>query len=179
MISHPWMRKLAPGEQPPQFVLFSFDGAGSHEHWQRLLPVAAASGARFTGFLSGIYLLPNARSTSYNGPGHLPGAASISFGGSEAEVAARAADLNAALAAGHEIGTHYNGHFCQGAEPSAQRWTQAQWNTELDEFFKIIGGANGLHRESLAVRGGRTPCLEGRFDQLAPALAAHGLNYDS
>src|SRR5713101_5778587 len=52
-----WMRRLAPGEKPPQFVLFSFDGVGSHEHWRRILPIADRVHAHFTGFLSGVYLL--------------------------------------------------------------------------------------------------------------------------
>ena len=109
-----WLRKLADGEKPPQFVLFSFDGAGSHPHWQRVLPLAEKVDARVTGFLSGIYLLGDTRREEYAGPGHGRGRAAISFGGSDDEVALRIEDLNAAVAAGHEIGTHYNGHFCQG-----------------------------------------------------------------
>lgn len=101
-----WMRKLKPGEKPPQFVLFSFDGAGSHDHWQRVLPLAEKVNAHVTGFLSGIYLLPDELRGTYTGPGHGAGRASISFGGTDAEVTQRIADLNAAVAAGHEIGTH-------------------------------------------------------------------------
>ncbi len=44
-----WMRRLGPGEQPPQFVVFSFDGVGSHTHWQRMLSIATRVGAHFTG----------------------------------------------------------------------------------------------------------------------------------
>ena len=62
------MRKLRPGEKPPQFVLFSFDGAGSHEHWQRVLPLAEKVNAHVTGFLSGIYLLPDQLRGTYTGP---------------------------------------------------------------------------------------------------------------
>src|SRR5687768_2902658 len=51
-----WNRKLGPGERPPQFVLFSYDGAGSHDQWTRLLELSGRSGARFTAFLSGVYL---------------------------------------------------------------------------------------------------------------------------
>ena len=175
----PWMRRLDPGESPPQFVLFSFDGVGSHRHWQRMLAVAARSGAHFTGFLSGTYLLSEDQRTSYQGPGHPPGRASIPFGGTPADVATRVTDLNRALAAGHEIGTHYNGHFCTGAEPSVGTWSTAQWNAELDQFFEFVSRAPGLRLERSEVVGGRTPCLQGRMDQSVPAMRAHGLRYDT
>ena len=51
------MTPLQPGQKPPQFVLFSFDGAGNTESWQTFMAGAAAVNARFTGFLTGIYLL--------------------------------------------------------------------------------------------------------------------------
>jgi hypothetical protein len=176
-----WMRPLRQDEKPPQFVLFSFDGAGSHDHWQRILPLAEQVNAQVTGFLSGIYLLPDDRSAEYTGPGHEPGVASISFGGPDTEVRTRIADLNAAVAAGHEIGTHYNGHFCAGNEPSEASWSTAQWRDELDQFFGILRDATsrGLRVAETAVRGGRTPCLEGDFEALAPAMADHDFTYDS
>jgi hypothetical protein len=176
-----WMHRLAPGEKPPQFVLFSFDGAGDHEHWQRMLPLARRVGAHFSGFLSGIYLLDDAHRNAYTGPGHPPGRASISFGGAPDEVRTRINDLNAAIADGDEIGTHYNGHFCRGAEPSVGFWQTAQWNSELDEFLGFVRNAQaqGLRVDPAIIRGGRTPCLEGRWDQVFPALRAHGMNYDS
>src|SRR3954465_4234434 len=109
-----WMRPLRPGEKPPQFVLFSFDGAGSHEHWQKMLDRSRRVGnTTFTAFLSGVYLLTDAQRNQYIGPGHLPGKASISFGGSPDEVKTRIDDLNTAKDRGVEIGTHYNGHFCK------------------------------------------------------------------
>lgn len=177
----PWMRPLTEGEKPPQFVVFSFDGAGSHAHWARLLPIADRVDARVTGFLSGIYLLPDSRREEYDGPGHGPGRAAISFGGSDDEVAVRINDLNAALAAGHELGTHYNGHFCQGQEPSAGTWTTTQWQAELDQFFTFVrdATARGLLLDENTVTGGRTPCLEGDFARLAPVLAERGLGYDA
>lgn len=176
-----WMHRLAPGEQAPQFVLFSFDGAGSHAHWQRMLPLAKRVGAHFSGFLSGIYLLDNAHRDAYVGPGHPPGKASIGFGGSPAEVSTRITDLNEAVADGNEIGTHYNGHFCHGAEPSVGFWKTAQWNAELDQFATFVRNARaqGLAVDPTTIRGGRTPCLEGNWDQLFPALRAHGMDYDS
>jgi hypothetical protein len=173
-----WLHKLGAGEKPPQFVLFSFDGAGSHEHWQRVLAKAKATGAHVTGFLSGVYLLPRSRAEDYVGPGHKPGDSSIGFGGSDDEVRTRIGDLNAAAAAGNEIGTHYNGHFCKGQEPSVGVWAAEQWTDELDQFFRFLHNAQGLTIPANAINGGRTPCLEGRFDQLLPVLARRGMTYD-
>lgn len=171
----PWMVTLAADAQPPQFVLFSFDGAGDHAKWQRFLGAARESGAHFTAFLSGVYLLPDERRGDYTGPGHAAGKSSVGFGGSADEVRTRVEDVRAALGDGHEIGTHYNGHFCKGAEPAAGAWDTAAWDAELDQFFRFVRDAGLL----LRVRGGRTPCLEGQFDQLYPAMREHGLTYDT
>ncbi len=176
------MHPLAPGEKPPQFVIFSFDGAGSHDHWQKIMALAGPAEARVTGFLSGLYLVPDAEKTRYRGPGHQPGKSSIGFGGSEADVATLVADLDEARARGHEIGTHYNGHFCSGSEPAVGSWSRAMWNTELDEFAGFVAAAardRGLRLGPSDIRGGRTPCLEGRWDEAVPAMRAHGLTYDS
>ncbi|MEV4313430.1 polysaccharide deacetylase [Actinocrispum sp. NPDC049592] len=176
-----WMHPLKPGEKPPQFVLFSFDGAGSHEHWQRMLDISQKSNATFSGFLTGIYLLPGDQRGQYTGPGHAPGASSVGFGGSQQEVRTRIDDLNTALDRGMEIGTHYNGHFCRGAEPSVGRWDANGWRQELTEFFTFFDQATkqGLRVDPSSVKGGRTPCLEGRFDVLFPVLAERGMTYDS
>lgn len=176
-----WMRKLRPDEKPPQFVLFSFDGAGSHEHWERVLPLASKVNAHVTGFLSGIYLLPDSRKAEYEGPGHGRGRASISFGGTDADVATRIADLNTAVAQGHEIGTHYNGHYCAGNEPSGGKWTGAEWNAELDQFFSIVreATARGLRVPENMIKGGRVPCLEGNPDAFLPALGDRAMTFDT
>lgn len=176
-----WLRKLRPGEKPPQFVLFSFDGAGSHAHWQRVLPLADKVNAHVTGFLSGIYLLPDHLRGEYEGPGHGRGRASISFGGTDAEVAARIADLNTAVQRGHEIGTHYNGHFCAGNEPSGGRWSQADWSSELNQFFTIVrsAAARGLRVPDTAIKGGRVPCLEGDEKAFLAAMGEHAMTYDT
>jgi hypothetical protein len=176
-----WMRRLATGERPPQFVLFSFDGAGSHDHWQKMLDLSQKSNAKFTAFLSGVYLLSDDQRTQYVGPGHPAGKSSISFGGPPDEVRTRIADLNTARDRGIEIGTHYNGHFCKGDEPSVGRWTIQQWRLELDQFFKFVtqAGAQGLKVDPATIKGGRTPCLEGKFDVLFQALADRSMTYDT
>lgn len=179
---------LAAGERPPQFVLFSFDGSGSHVKWQRFLEIADEVGAQFTGFLSGTYLLTSDHAEQYTGPGHEPGESSIGFGGTPADLERLVRDLNRAYLRGHEIGTHFNGHFCDGNDPSGNDWSTAQWAAELDQFDRLLTGYRELNRlpglptllvPPDAVRGGRTPCLEGDPAVVFPALAAHGLTYDS
>ncbi|MFD3596719.1 hypothetical protein ACFWU5_28725 [Nocardia sp. NPDC058640] len=48
------MRRLAPGERPPQFVLFSFDGVGVTPNWDMFLEVAERVDARFTVLMTGL-----------------------------------------------------------------------------------------------------------------------------
>lgn len=184
------MTKLEPGDTPPQFIIFSFDGAGSHQRWNEFMAVADESNSRFTGFLSGIYLLGDAgkNAGAYTGPGHPTGKAAIGYGGPESEIVTEVNDLNTAYAKGHEIGTHYNGHFCDDAPPGGNQWTTADWNDELDQFFgfvknwKQINGytdAPDLIVPPESIKGGRTPCLTGSLKTLIPAWKAHGMTYDS
>ncbi|CAN5834337.1 hypothetical protein BH18ACT7_BH18ACT7_20910 [soil metagenome] len=179
---------LRPGERPPQFVLFSFDGSGSHEKWRLFLATADRVGAQFTGFLSGTYLLTNDNAEQYTGPGHAAGKSSIGFGGTPQDLAVLIRDLNTAYLRGHEIGSHYNGHFCDGADPSGNDWTTAQWSAEMDAFARLftdhraLNGLAGLPRlivPAAAIQGGRTPCLEGEPEVFFPAARAHGMTYDS
>ncbi|MET0865277.1 MAG: polysaccharide deacetylase, partial [Nakamurella sp.] len=69
------MTKLAPGDKAPQFIIFSFDGAGSHQRWNEFMAAAEPTNSRFTGFLSGIYLLGDSAKDAgaYTGPGHATG----------------------------------------------------------------------------------------------------------
>jgi hypothetical protein len=184
------MTKLEPGETPPQFIIFSFDGAGSHQRWNEFMSVADESNSRFTGFLSGIYLLGDAgkKAGAYTGPGHPTGKAAIGYGGPESEIVTEVNDLNMAYSKGHEIGTHYNGHFCDDAPPGGNQWTTADWNDELDQFYgfvknwKQINGypdAPDLIVPPDTIKGGRTPCLTGSLKTLIPAWKAHGMTYDS
>jgi hypothetical protein len=171
--------RLKPGEKPPQFVIVSFDGAGDHDKWTFWRGVAQRSGMRFTAFLSGVYLLDRAHRTEYTGPGHRPGASSLGSWNTPAEVRTLVRDLDDAYAAGMEIGTHYNGHFCAGSEPAGNDWSTSDWSAELAEFFQFWRAHHDLTVPASTVRGGRTPCLEGHPDQLGPALAARGFGYDS
>ncbi len=179
--------KLKPGEKPPQFIVVSFDGVGWHEKWQHWFDVARQVPFHFTGFLSGTYMLSDETKMAYQGPGHSPGKSSISWN-SVSDLPVEIADLNEGYKLGNEIGSHFNGHFCEGAEPSGNQWTTADWNNELDQFFSLIKNVKknnpGVDMPDLVfdgsvVKGERTPCLEGHAEDLFPALVAHNMTYDT
>lgn len=179
---------LQPGQQPPQFVIFSFDGAGGYDKWMQFMQVADEVNARFTGFLSGVYLLDDDHAGAYTGPGHNPGASSIGFGGTPDTVKQLIDTLNTAYSKGYEIGTHYNGHFCSGNNPSGANWSAADWKSELNQFFYFLTNtveingytdAPALQIPVSAIQGGRTQCLEGTPDTVFPALEAHSMSYDT
>ena len=179
--------KLKDGEKPPQFIVVSFDGVGWHEKWQHWFDVGKQVPFHFTGFLSGTYMLSDQTKMAYQGPGHSPGNSSISWN-SPADLPVEIQDLNQAIDEGNEIGTHFNGHFCAGAEPSGNQWTTADWNSELDSFFSLVKNVKannpGVQMDDLKltpnmVKGERTPCLEGKAEELFPALIAHNMSYDS
>ena len=179
--------KLEPGQRPPQFVVVSFDGVGSHEKWQFWRGVAEQANMRFTGFLSGVYLVGAEHRTAYQGPGHRPGQSAIGFP-SAAGVRQEILDLNEGWRSGYEIGTHYNGHFCAGSGYPGSAWTTADWTSELQQFFTFYRQYKQVNDDpdlptlevpADTIKGGRTPCLEGRRAQLMPALRRFGFAYDS
>jgi len=108
------VHRLQPGEKPPQFIVVSFDGAGWDEKWDFWSGIAARVPFRFTGFLSGTYLLSSETRDRYQPPYYPAGTSQILWNDA-ADVPEEIANLNRALAAGDEIGTHFNGHFCAGA----------------------------------------------------------------
>jgi len=182
-------RRLAPGEQPPQFVVVSFDGVGWQEQWDHWLAVGREVPFRFTGFLSGTYLLSERTRRHYAPPGYPRGTAEIAWQ-DDAALRTELGDLDRAIAAGHEIGTHFNGHFCVGSglPTGGDTWSTAEWGAELDQFFALLQNVrrnNGLPADlplSLDARdvlGERTPCLEGSPEQLFPALRDRGMTYDA
>jgi hypothetical protein len=181
-------QRLERGQRPPQFIVVSFDGASWDQMWQHWFAVAHRVPFRFTGFLSGVYLLSDATRDHYHPPGYAPGTSAIGWM-TAADVPIEIRDLNRALAAGDEIGTHFNGHFCVGAglPTGGDTWTTADWDAELDQFFSLVAHVdenNGLTRPRLAltaadIHGERTPCLEGTRRALFPSLRSHGLEYDA
>ncbi|MTD15628.1 polysaccharide deacetylase [Nakamurella sp. YIM 132087] len=177
--------KLRKGDKVPQFIVFSFDGVGWHEKWDYWFDLASKVPLHWTGFLSGTYMLSDATKDKYTGPGHVAGKSSIPWA-SASDLPVEIADLNKAVAAGDEIGTHFNGHFCDDNPPGGGDWNTADWNNELDQFFALVkdvdannGISDQLQVDLSQVKGERTPCLTGHKADLYPALEAHGMNYDS
>jgi hypothetical protein len=182
-------RRLRPGQRPPQFVVVSFDGVGWHQEWQHWMSVASRVPFRFTGFLSGTYLLSDRTRDAYHPPYYSPGTSEIGWGTPD-DLRTEVADLDRAVAAGMEIGTHFNGHFCAsaGLPSGGNTWSTGDWDVELDQFFHLLRDYrtdNGLPRSvrldlgAADITGDRTPCLEGRPAALYPALVSHGFTYDA
>lgn len=182
------MTRLAPGEKPPQFILFSFDGVGVSQNWDLFLNTAQSVDARFSALMTGLYFLTDRARNHYRGPGYPPGEAALAFGGTRAEVSEQIDYLNRTWLGGHEMGTHYVGHFCAGTRNPGKDWTTGEWNWELDQFFSLMADwrtNNGITTGPdllfgpEVVKGGRTPCLEGSPERLFPALVKHGMTWDS
>ena len=72
---------LEPGQTPPQFVIFSWDGAGEVGNglFPRFLDLARQHQASMTFFLSGLYLLPESKKRLYNPPNNPRGASDIGY----------------------------------------------------------------------------------------------------
>ncbi|MFC7263702.1 hypothetical protein [Streptomyces lutosisoli] len=183
----PKAERLKPGERPPQFVVFSWDGAGelSNQLFSRFRKVAADHGASMTFFLSGIYTLPESKKHLYRPPQHPVGASAIGYL-SDRHIHATLQQIRAAWLEGHEIGTHFNGHFC--GTDGVRRWSPAEWRSEIDQATRFVTqwktntGFTDLdplpfdYRKELI--GGRTPCLEGQAN-LLPTAAQLGWKYDA
>src|SRR5918998_1337502 len=100
----PVPQRLEPGQTPPQFVVFSWDGAANLETglFPRFRSLAAEYGAAMTFFLSGIYALPSEERMRYAPPRHPVGASDINFL-STAEVVATMSEVRHALAMDYNI----------------------------------------------------------------------------
>ncbi|MER7045534.1 polysaccharide deacetylase family protein [Streptomyces jumonjinensis] len=180
--------RLKPGQRPPQFVVFSWDGAG--EDSQRLFSHFRAVGRKYdvtmTYFLSGVYLLPEEKADLYLPPQHSAGRSDIGFndaGGIRDTVR----ELRAAWQEGNEVGTHFNGHFC-GADGGVGTWSVDEWKSEISQaksFVKNWKSNSGLKGEQplpfdydKELVGARTPCLEGR-ENFVRAASELGFRYDT
>lgn len=185
--------RLRPGQRPPQFIVVSFDGVGWDTMWQHWFAVQSQVPFRFTGFLSGTYLLSSTTKSAYHPPHYPPGTSAIGWT-SPRDLPTEIDNLNTALANGDEIGTHFNGHFCTSAgyRYGASTWSTPDWDHELDQFFALVADVGTNNPERLTgvrlpalrltvsdIHGDRTPCLEGSQRALYPALARHGFRYDA
>lgn len=174
----------AAGSLPPQYVLISFDGAGPLEQWQRSRALAQRTGARFTYFLSCVYLVAREDRARYRPPHDAPGRSNVGFAASRGEAVARLGEIWAARAEGHEIASHGCGHFDGGA------WSAAQWKAEFDQFSTLLaegwtlngaaerepGGWRDFSRDEIV--GFRAPYLS-TGPGLFSALAERGFSYDA
>ena len=178
-------RKPAPApRRPPQFLVVSFDGSGGIRLWPYWRAVARRAHAHFTFFVSGVYLVPEEQRMRYHAPRHRPGVSDIWFarpdlGFSAAEVVRRTrAQIAAAYREGNEIGTHFNGHFCEPYAGNVDRWNAEDWSSELDQFERFLFRGSLPFGPSEVV-GERTPCLQGRLPVLYRVLARRGFLYDA
>ncbi|MFB9234114.1 hypothetical protein ACFFWC_00960 [Plantactinospora siamensis] len=185
--NQPPARRIGPGEAPPQFVVLSWDGAGETEArlFSRMREVAGQLHGAMTFFLSGIYVLPESKRMAYRPPRHPVGASDIDFL-SDRSVHATIEQLGLAWPEGHEIGTHFNGHFC--GPDGVQRWSPADWDSEIDQAIGFVAnwrtntGFDDLpplpFDYTRELVGGRTPCLEGQANLLR-AKRVRSWRYDS
>ncbi|MDI3422443.1 polysaccharide deacetylase family protein [Streptomyces luteolus] len=179
---------LAPGETPPQFVIFSWDGAGEVGNglFPRFLKLAEEYGAHMTFFLSGLYLLPEAKKRLYRPPNNTVGASDIGYL-TDDHIKQTLKYVRQAWLDGHEIGTHFNGHFCAGTG-SVAHWTPRQWRDEIDQARSFVKewrtNTGWTDLPSLPfdydkeLVGGRTPCLLGQ-ENLLPVARELGWRYDA
>ncbi|MDT0341532.1 polysaccharide deacetylase family protein [Streptomyces litchfieldiae] len=184
----PEPRRLERGELPPQFVVISWDGAAALGDglFDRFRGVARDIGASMTFFLSGLYLLPEAKAAHYLPPRNAPGASDIGYL-SDDNIRATLAQLRSSWLEGHEIGTHFNGHFC-GGPGSVEHWTPEDWDSEIAQAMGFVTewrthtGFDDVEPlpfdYTKELIGGRTPCLLGQ-QNLLPTATARGWRYDA
>jgi hypothetical protein len=187
-LDQPTAHPLQPGERPPQFVIFSWDGAGELDNglFSRFRKLAQDHGAKMTFFLSGLYLLPESKKHLYRPPNNPVGASDIGYL-TDAHVRSTLQQVRLAWLEGHEIGTHFNGHFC-GGRGSVAYWTPKDWHSEIEQAVSFVEnwrsntGFTDLeplpfdYRKELI--GSRTPCLLGQ-QNLLPTAAQLGWRYDA
>ncbi|WP_329434395.1 MULTISPECIES: hypothetical protein [unclassified Streptomyces] len=184
----PRPERLKAGQKPPQFVVFSWDGAGedSRKLFSHFRKVARQNNATMTYFLSGVYMLPKEKRDLYRPPQHSPGSSDIGFN-DEQGIRDTVDQLRGAWLEGNEIGTHFNGHFC-GKGGGVGEWSVAEWKSEIGQaksFVKFWKTNTGMKNAAplpfdydKELIGARTPCLEGQknFRRAAHDL---GFRYDT
>ncbi|WP_404953559.1 hypothetical protein [Streptomyces sp. 147326] len=179
--------RLKPGEKPPQFVVFSWDGAleGDDHLFSHFRQVARENKAHMTFFLTGIYLLPENKKTLYHPPQHSAGEAAISYP-TVPHIKSTLGQLRGAWNDGNEIGSHFNGHFC--GPKGGGEWSPTEWKSETDQTYSFIKNwktNTGFAKEAplpfdpdREMVGGRAPCLEGQKNLLT-AIKPYGWRYDA
>ncbi|MFD9000911.1 hypothetical protein ACFV0T_08070 [Streptomyces sp. NPDC059582] len=180
--------RLKPGQKPPQFVVFSWDGSGedSQKLFSHFRKVAKENHATMTYFLSGVYMLPEEKRDLYKPPQHSPGRSDIGFN-DERGISDTVKQLRLAWLEGNEIGTHFNGHFC-GPDGGVGEWSVDEWKDEITQakqFVKSWRTNAGLTKTAplpfdydKELIGARTPCLEGQKNFMRAAREL-GFRYDT
>jgi hypothetical protein len=172
------------------FVMISFDGAADQKLLERWMNAGTTAQARFTFFLSMVYLLGDEHKDHYQGPRHGPGESSIGFARNGDQPASTwlttiIGGLQKAQRDGYELAMHFGGHWCGPA--GVNSWSTEDWSAELDAVQAIAQNAdawNGLSPAQGNVflakpSGARTPCLEGKAVTYSPALKERGYRYDA
>ncbi|WP_432054544.1 polysaccharide deacetylase family protein [Streptomyces sp. bgisy022] len=184
----PEPERLKPGEKPPQFVVFSWDGAGedSQKLFSHFRKVAKENNATMTYFLSGVYMLPEEKRDLYRPPQHSPGRSDIGFNDRQG-ITDTVKQLRLAWLEGNEIGTHFNGHFC-GNGGGVGEWSVEEWKDEISQakwFVKTWKTNTGVKNAAplpfdydKELIGARTPCLEGQ-ENFMKAARDLGFRYDT
>ena len=173
----------APKLPPPQVVIISFDGAHDIAQWQRSRTLAQRTGARFTYFLSCVFLLSPDTKAEYDPPGQATPRSNVGFAASKGEVEQRLAQIRLAASEGHEIASHGCGHF------DGKDWSKGDWLKEFASFSRIFRDAyeiNGISPEpedwrsfaAGAITGFRAPYLS-TSPALYKALGEAGFAYDA
>jgi len=183
----PTASRLTPGQAPPQFVVCSWDGAGETDSqlFSHFREVAQELSASMTFFLSGLYTLPESKRDLYHPPQHPVGASAIGFL-PDRHVRSTIEQVSQAWLEGHEIGTHFNGHFC--GPGGVGRWSPDDWDSEIDQAVSFVKNwrTNTGFTDLPAMPfdydkqliGSRTPCLEGQANLLR-ASRVKTWRYDS
>ncbi|MET9105966.1 polysaccharide deacetylase family protein [Streptomyces zhihengii] len=181
-------QRLKPGEKPPQFVVFSWDGAGedSQKLFSHFRRVGKKYDATMTYFLSGVYLLPEEKRDLYEPPQHDAGRSDIGFNDVQG-IKDTVRELRGAWLDGNEVGTHFNGHFC-GKDRGVGNWSVEEWKSEIGQaksFVKNWKTNAGLSSADplpfdydKELIGARTPCLEGQ-ENFMKAASTLGFRYDT
>lgn len=167
----------------PQYVLISFDNSNGIAEWKRSRTLAARTGAKFTYFLSCVFLIPRDRKATYHPPHYRAGKSNIGFAPSREDVAERLNQIWTAHNEGHEIGSHACGHF------DGKDWSKADWLSEFRSFRTTLADAfeaNALPGEpagwrdfaETSIKGFRAPYLS-TGPGLYQALAAKNFAFDA
>jgi peptidoglycan/xylan/chitin deacetylase (PgdA/CDA1 family) len=133
----PLQKQSAQQIYSKQFIALSFDGSYSLSRWKDLTQFSEqqkilGTNIHFTFFISGVYFIPTKTKSLYTGPGHTQGRSDIGFGGTISEIKQRINLIVEAVANGHEMGSHANGHY------NGSSWSYQDWSDEFNQFEDFI-----------------------------------------